>query len=158
MLRAILTDTSEGILFVRAYLRASTDDQDASRALDSRESFAAEHGHVIVSNYIENARSATADRPELNRLLKDAKKGDVLLVESIDRLSRLPSKEWQTLRMAIDAKGLRIVAIDLPTSHMGMTLLARDELTSRMLIAINSMMIEMMAAIARKDYEQRRVR
>jgi DNA invertase Pin-like site-specific DNA recombinase len=145
-------------LFVRAYLRASTVDQDASRALDSLESFAAEHGHVIVSNYIENASGATVDRPELNRLLKDAKKGDVLLVESIDRLSRLPSKEWQMLRTAIDAKGLRIVALDLPTSHMGMTLMARDEFTSRMLVAINSMMIEMMAAIARKDYEQRRDR
>lgn len=33
-----------------------------------------------------------------------------------------------------------------------------DEFTDRMLSAINSMLVEMMAAIARKDYEQRRER
>ncbi len=33
-----------------------------------------------------------------------------------------------------------------------------DEFTGTMLRAINSMLVEMMAAIARKDYEQRRER
>lgn len=33
-----------------------------------------------------------------------------------------------------------------------------DEFTGRMLEAINSMLVEMMAAFARKDYEQRRQR
>lgn len=89
--------------------------------------------------------------------LKDARKGDVLLVESIDRLSRLPV-DWQKLKATIDAKGLRVVAIDLPTSHQGMRDTKGDEFTDRMLGAINSMLVEMMAAIARKDYEQRRER
>lgn len=35
---------------------------------------------------------------------------------------------------------------------------AGDEFTDRVLAAINGMMIEMMVAIARKDYEQRRER
>jgi len=82
----------------------------------------------------------------------------LLLEESIDRLSRLPSKEWQKLRAAIDTKGLRIVAIDLPTSHMAMKLSGQDEFTSRMLSAINAMMIGMMAAIPRKGYGQCRER
>ncbi|MDU3955596.1 MAG: helix-turn-helix domain-containing protein, partial [Pseudomonas aeruginosa] len=56
------------------------------------------------------------------------------------------------------SKGLRIVALDLPTSHQGMQDTKGDEFTSRMLGAINSMLVEMMAAIARKDYEQRRER
>jgi DNA invertase Pin-like site-specific DNA recombinase len=33
--------------------------------------------------HLENASGATADRPELLRLLKDARKGDVLLSESM---------------------------------------------------------------------------
>ncbi|EGH26525.1 resolvase, partial [Pseudomonas amygdali pv. mori str. 301020] len=37
-----------------------------------------------------------------------------------DRLSRLPVDDWQKLKAAIDSKGLRIVALDLPTSHQGM--------------------------------------
>lgn len=145
-------------MFIRAYLRASTDEQDAGRARATLEQFTSSHNKVIASEYLENASGATADRPELLRLLKDARKGDVLLVESIDRLSRLPVDDWQKLKAAIDAKGLRIVAIDLPTSHQGMRDTKGDEFTDRMLGAINSMLVEMMAAIARKDYEQRRER
>lgn len=82
----------------------------------------------------------------------------MLLVESIDRLSRLPADDWSRLKCAIDAKGLRIVALGLPTSHQGMRDTTGDGFTDRMLAAINSMLVEMMAAIARKDYEQRRER
>ncbi|MER2020230.1 recombinase family protein [Pseudomonas simiae] len=145
-------------MFIRAYLRASTEEQDAGRARASLDQFASDHNKVIASVYLENASGATADRPELLRLLKDARKGDVLLVESIDRLSRLPVEDWQKLKTAIDSKGLRIVALDLPTSHQGMQDAMGDEFTGRMLGAINSMLVEMMAAIARKDYEQRRER
>jgi DNA invertase Pin-like site-specific DNA recombinase len=145
-------------MFVRAYLRASTSEQDASRARAALEQFAANHGQHIASEYLENESGAKADRPELLRLLKDAKKGDVLLVESIDRLSRLPAEDWQKLKTAIDSKGLRIVALDLPTSHQGIADTKGDEFTGRMLAAINSMLVDMMAAIARKDYEQRRER
>ncbi|WP_339546924.1 recombinase family protein [Pseudomonas sp. RA_35y_Pfl2_P32] len=106
-------------MFIRAYLRASTEEQYAGRARTSLEQFASDHNKVIASVYLENASGATADRPELLRLLKDARKGDVLLVESIDRLSRLPAEDWQKLKAAIDSKGLRIVALDLPTSHQG---------------------------------------
>jgi DNA invertase Pin-like site-specific DNA recombinase len=56
------------------------------------------------------------ERPELMRLLGEAEAGDVLLVESIDRLSRLTQKEWATLKQRIQDKGLVIVAVDLPTS------------------------------------------
>jgi len=145
-------------MFIRAYLRASTDEQDAGRALLSLEQFATDHNKAIANVYLENASGASVDRPELMRLLKDARNGDVLLVESIDRLSRLPVEDWQKLKAAIDAKGLRIVALDLPTSHQGMQDTKGDEFTGRMLGAINSMLVEMMAAIARKDYEQRRER
>lgn len=145
-------------MFVRAYLRASTFEQDASRAREALEQFAARHNRVIASEYIENASGAKIDRPELLRLLKDARRGDVLLVESIDRLSRLSAEDWQRLKTAIDAKGLCIVALDLPTSHQGIANTRGDEFTRRMLGAINSMLVEMMAAIARKDYEQRRER
>lgn len=145
-------------MFIRTYLRASTSEQDASRARDALEQFAAEHGQHIACEYLENESGAKADRPELLRLLRDAKKGDVLLIESIDRLSRLPADDWQKLRAAIDSKGLRIVALDLPTSHQGIADTKGDEFTGRMLAAINSMLVDMMAAIARKDYEQRRER
>lgn len=145
-------------MFIRAYLRASTAEQDASRAHAALAQFAADHDQRIASEYLENVSGAKADRPELLRLLKDAHKGDVLLVESIDRLSRLSAEDWQTLKAVIDSKGLHIVALDLPTTHQAMSAKTGDEFTNRMLGAISGLMVEMMAAIARKDYEQRRER
>ena len=145
-------------MFIRSYLRASTIEQDANRANAALEQFAAEHAHLIANTYTENASGTEANRPELLRLLKDARKGDVLLVESIDRLSRMEDTDWRMLKATIDAKGLCIVALDLPTSHLALRVTQGDEFTSRMLGAINNMMIEMMAAIARKDYQQRRER
>lgn len=145
-------------MFIRAYLRASTQDQDASRAKDSLQSFTEAFGKAVACQYMENASGASAERTELRRLLSDAQAGDVLLVESIDRLSRLPADDWKGLRLEIDQKGLRVVAVDLPTSHQAMRADENDEFTARMLDAINSMMLDMMAAIARKDYEQRRER
>lgn len=144
-------------MFVRTYLRASTAEQDATRSLESLKRFADDHGKAIAASYAENVSGTRTDRPELLRLLADSHPGDVLLVESIDRLSRLDADDWQRLKVAIDDKGLRIVALDLPTSHQGMNE-TTDVFTGRMLAAINSMLVDMMAAIARKDWELRRER
>ncbi len=76
-------------MFVRAYLRASTTDQNAERARDELTAFAKEYGHRIPAYYVENASGATLDRPALQRLLSDAQDGDVILIEQVDRLTRL---------------------------------------------------------------------
>lgn len=145
-------------MFIRAYLRASTDEQNAARARAELEAFANEHRRPIASWYQENASGATADRAELLRLLEDAHPGDVLLVESVDRLSRLTLDDWQRLRGRIDAQGLRVVTLDLPTSHAAMTADQGDDITARILDAVNRMMLDVLAAVARKDYEDRRKR
>ncbi|WP_423242931.1 recombinase family protein [Cronobacter sakazakii] len=85
-----------------------------------------------------------------------AQKGDVLLVEQVDRLSRLSGEDWNKLRSLINEKGVRVVALDLPTSHQ--LIQSGDEFTSRMLEALNGMMLDMLAAIARKDYTDRKRR
>ena len=76
-------------MFVRAYLRASSNSQDADRARQQLEAFAAERGLRIAAWYIENESGAKLTRPELFRLLSDFCPGDLLLVEQVDRLSRL---------------------------------------------------------------------
>lgn len=143
-------------MFVRAYLRASTKEQDASRARADLEAFATDRGLTVASWYIENESGARLDRPELFRLLTDAHAGDVILCEQVDRLSRLKADDWQTLRAQIAAKRLRVVALDLPTSWQ--LAATDDEFSQRMAEAINGMMLDMLAAIARKDYVDRRRR
>ncbi|WP_084411230.1 recombinase family protein [Fulvimarina manganoxydans] len=144
-------------MLTRLYLRASTKNQDAERARAELEAFAEERGLTIVGTYVENENGAHLARPELFRLLKDSRRGDVLLVEQVDRLSRLTTGDWQKLRAEIAAKGVRIVALDLPTSY----LLANSEaesFTARIADAINAMLLDMLAAVARKDYEDRQRR
>jgi len=54
---------------IRAYLRASTFEQDASRAKSALDLFATKHGLRIAARYVENESSAKLHRPELFRLL-----------------------------------------------------------------------------------------
>jgi DNA invertase Pin-like site-specific DNA recombinase len=139
-----------------AYLRASTKEQDATRAKDALLRFSNEHDLVISAFFAENESRAKLQRPELFRLLEIAQKGDVVLVEQIDRISRLKDDDWSSLKVIIKTKGLRIVSLDLPTSHQ--FAVVKDEFTERMFSAINDLMLDMLAAIARKDYEDRRRR
>ena len=64
--------------------------------------------------------------------------------------------DWRQLRAEIEAKQVRIVALDLPTSW-GLAA-PSDDFTGRMFAAVNAMMLDVLAAVARKDYEDRRRR
>lgn len=151
---------------IRPYLRASTDEQDAARARGQIEQFIAEHtqGKAAAAWYIENASGASLDRPELFRLIADASPKDILLVEQVDRLSRLKGDEWDALKGLLKAKQIRVVALDLPTSWVAMRNVDRvgddssTDLTDRVLGAVNEMLLDMLALFARKDYDDRRRR
>ncbi|RWP62572.1 recombinase family protein [Mesorhizobium sp.] len=143
-------------MFIRAYLRASTKEQDAGRARGDLEAFCRQRGLTIAATYEENESGASLRRPELFRLLRDSKPGDILLTEQVDRLSRLSDKDWDQLKREIKDREVKVVALDLPTSHMMMK--SEDAFTGRMFDAINGMLLDMLAAIARKDYDDRRRR
>lgn len=134
------------------YLRASTKDQDANRALVSLEQFAKDHNLTVAGVYSENISGTKLDRPELMRLLDSAEKGDVLLVESVDRLSRLSQDDWSQLKAMIGAKGLRLVVADLPTSH---SLVDDKGITGQIMQVINNMLLDLMSTMARLDQEKR---
>lgn len=134
------------------YLRASTKDQDAERALSILQAFADDHKLTVASTHAENISGTKLERPALNALLDSAKAGDVLLVESVDRLSRLSQADWSKLKAVIESKGLKLVVADLPTSHM---LVDDKGITGQILQVINSMLIDLMATMARLDQEKR---
>jgi DNA invertase Pin-like site-specific DNA recombinase len=120
--------------------------------------FASFHGHRIAGWYVENASSASLNRPDLTRMLSDMEPGDILLIEQVDRLSRLNDAGRQILRKEITDKRLSVVSLDLPTSHLALSSTISDDFTRSMQKAVNGMMLDMLAAIVRKDYEDRRRR
>ncbi|AOF17108.1 serine recombinase (plasmid) [Yersinia enterocolitica] len=145
-------------MYIHGYLRASTKEQDALRAKNRMKAFVEEKGFRMASWYTENVSGASLQRPELLRLLDDTAPGDIILIEQVDRLSRLDEAGWQKLKHLIQEKRLVIVSLDLPTSHTVFSVNTSDQFTKNMLNAINGMMLDMLAAIARKDYEDRRRR
>lgn len=82
--------------------------------------------------------------------------GDILLIEQVVRLSRLNESDWNALEQALSAKQIKVVGLDLPTSWIMAAHV--DDFTARMFSAINGMMLDMLAAISRKDYTTRRER
>jgi DNA invertase Pin-like site-specific DNA recombinase len=141
---------------IYGYLRASTKEQDATRAKNALLHFTSNVNLNIASFFLENESDATLNRPELFRLLDIAQEGDIVLVEQIDRISRLDDRDWNKLKTIIKSNKIKIVSLDLPTSHQFIE--NSDEFTNRMLTAINDLMLDMLAAVARKDYQDRKRR
>jgi len=139
----------------RIYVRASTKEQDAERALDSLRAFAIGLGYSITE-YIENHTGTKLERPQLNKLLDESKDGDILLVESVDRLSRLTQDDFSTLKQRIKDKGLRLVVQDLPTTHALIN--TTDDITNAVLTVVNNMLIDLLATMARLDNQKRKER
>ncbi|HAV4287510.1 TPA: helix-turn-helix domain-containing protein [Acinetobacter baumannii] len=140
---------------IRIYVRASTKDQDAERALDDLREFA-KSIKGDVNEYIENESGTKLDRPVLNKLLDDSENGDTLLVESVDRLSRLSQSDFDVLKGRIKDKGLRLVVQDLPTTHAVIN--ATDDITNAVLTVVNNMLIDLLATMARLDNQKRKER
>ena len=133
------------------YLRASTKDQDADRAKAQLLDFAADSGFQVTGIYSENISGTKLQRPQLMRLLAVADPGDVLLVESIDRLSRLSQSDWARLKQILAEKQLRLIVVDLPTTHLQ----ADSSITGQIMAVINDMLIDLTSTMARLDQEKR---
>ena len=137
---------------VRIYVRASTKDQDAKRALSDLITFSQSY-NVKHVEYVEHFSGTKLDRPVLAKLLKVADQGDILLVDSVDRLSRLSQDDFAILKQRIKDKGLRLVVADLPTTHM-----VSKGMTGEVLTVINHMLIDLLATMAKLDNDKRRER
>ena len=140
---------------VRIYVRASTKEQDAERALDDLITFSKDYGDSYIA-YVENHTGTKLNRPKLNKLLEESNDGDVLLVESVDRLSRLTQDDFSTLKQRIKDKGLRLVVHDIPTTHAISK--STDDTAGQVLKVINDMLIDLLATMARLDNDKRKER
>jgi DNA invertase Pin-like site-specific DNA recombinase len=141
-------------MLIRAYLRASTTEQDANRAKNELRAFITGFNKRMAGYYIENQSGTKLERPELNKLIEDSETGDVVLIEKMDRLTRLPWGEWKTLKSRIMAKGLVIVVVDQPMTHAVFSSGEQNSIT----LALTEFMLDLGAAMARDDYETRHKR
>jgi DNA invertase Pin-like site-specific DNA recombinase len=82
------------------YARCSTGRQDVTSQLDELRRIGSQRGWQIVDEYIDEATSgSTASRPQLDRLMRDARAGrfDICAVQRLDRFGRSLSHLISTL-------------------------------------------------------------
>jgi DNA invertase Pin-like site-specific DNA recombinase len=103
-------------MFVRAYIPLQNAGDSIANARGSLDAFAMDLGLLIAARYVEREAVTCVQRVELFRLLSDCRAGDVLMIGEISNLSGFTQVIWTKLREEVNAKRLRIVARDIPTS------------------------------------------
>ncbi len=106
----------------------------------------------IATFYIENITGTTIERPELMRLIEESGPGDILLIESMDRLTRLTAANWEELKRLLSDNKIMIVVVDLPSTHVHMS----GSFDNRIMEIFNNMFLDLCAEFAYRDWERRR--
>lgn len=105
------------------YLRVSTSEQSTDNQLPALKAYAAKREYDIVATYQENESAWRAGhQAELSRLLDDIRSGkrkyDILLVWSLDRLSRLGPLAVLTLIDTFKNYGVKVESLQEPFTSL----------------------------------------
>ena len=95
------------------YIRVSTKEQNEARQIEAMKKFNEANNIANAIELIDKATGTNTDREQLQLLLKVVGEGDLVVIKSIDRLSR-NYKECKQLWEEITSKGADIVVIDMP--------------------------------------------
>lgn len=95
------------------YIRVSSKEQNEARQIEAMEKFNKDNNITNAIELIDKSSGTNTDRPNLQMLLKVIGEGDLVVIKSIDRLSR-NYKEVIQLWNDITSKGADIVVIDMP--------------------------------------------
>src|SRR5690554_5278250 len=91
------------------YIRVSSKDQNEARQIDALKAAGVDSSHF----YVDKASGKDFDRVEYKSLVKAARKGDIIVVTSLDRLGR-NYKEIRNEFKKISDKGVFINVLDMP--------------------------------------------
>ena len=92
------------------YIRVSSADQNAARQLEALEKF----GLKTRDIFIDKKSGKDFDRPEYKKMLRKLKKGDLLVVKSIDRLGRNYNEILEQWRIITKEKQAEVIILDMP--------------------------------------------
>ena len=95
------------------YLRVSTKEQNEERQRVAMQKFNQANGFENAIEMVDKSSGTNTDRPQLQLLLQVVGEGDLVVIQSIDRLSR-NYNECKELWKRITDKGADIVVIDMP--------------------------------------------
>lgn len=129
------------------YVRVSCKDQNEARQMISMKDFGVKH-HLI---FVDKQSGKDFNRPQYRRLVGCLKKGDTLVIKSIDRLGRNYDEIIQQWRYLTKEREIDIVVMDMPLLD---TRKERD-LTG---ILISDIVLQLLSYVAQTEREMIRQR
>ena len=93
------------------YCRVSTKDQNTDRQEDAMITYGVDPKHI----FIEHESGKNFNRPMYKRLIRIVRKGDIIVIKSIDRLGRNYQDIIDQWRMITQDIGCGIHVLDMPT-------------------------------------------
>ena len=112
-----------------ARVSRSDDSQDPENQLMRLRSYSKERSWIVYDEYVDRASGANDYRPELDRMMNDARahRFGIILVVKIDRIARSAVNLLNLLK-DLDARGVKFECSDQPIST--------DESTGRFLLTV----------------------
>lgn len=133
---------------IYGYVRVSSKDQNEERQLIAMKQYGILEGHI----FMDKLSGKDFNRPQYKKLIRKLKKGDVLVVKSIDRLGRNYDEIIAQWRILTKDKGIDIVVLDMPlldTRQKG------DDLTGTFIADLVLQILSYVAQTERENIKQR---
>lgn len=130
------------------YARVSSRDQNLDRQLDALVAFGVDQRRI----YSDKASGKDFDRPAYRRLMRRLRRGDVLVVKSIDRLGRNYEEILEEWRAITRERGVAVVVLDMPLLD---TREERDGVTGVLIADIVLQLLSYVAQVERENIKQR---
>jgi len=129
------------------YARVSTIGQNENRQLDALKSAGVDDAHIFV----DHKSGKDFERPAWRKLTRRMKRGDLLVITSIDRMGRNYNDILDEWRTVVKAKGVYIRVIDMPLI---------DTTTTRGLLSvfISDLVLQILSFVAETEREHIRTR
>ena len=123
------------------YVRVSTKDQNPERQL-----IALKECEVPLKNiYLDKMSGKNFERPQYMKLLKRLKKGDLLIIKSIDRLGRNYGEILEQWRRITKEIGADIQVLDMPLLN---TAVSQENMTG---VFISDLVLQILAYVAETE-------
>ncbi|MFR7990795.1 MAG: recombinase family protein [Anaerovoracaceae bacterium] len=129
------------------YVRVSTKEQNEDRQILALSDFPISRENL----YTDKVSGKDFHRPQYQRMVKKLRKGDILVVKSIDRLGRNYEEILEQWRRLTKEKGVDIVVIDMPLLDTR----NKNDLTGTLIADIVLNLLSYVAQTERENIRQR---
>lgn len=133
---------------IHGYARVSTKEQNEARQINALKEFGISERDI----YIDKISGKSFDRPEYKRLLNVIRKGDLVVVLSLDRLGRNYTEVQEQWRYITDELGADLKVLDMPLLD---TRASKDTIDSRF---VSDLVLQILSYVAAKERENIKAR